>query len=44
MANHHTRAVPEIDDAQRVELERWLRRSRTGQALAQHLPPRADLL
>ena len=34
MANHHTRAVPEIDDGQREELERWLRRSRTGQALA----------
>ncbi len=34
MANHHTRAVPEIDDVQRVELERWLRRSKTGQALA----------
>ena len=34
MANHHTRVVPEIDDGQREELERWLRRSRTGQALA----------
>ena len=34
MANHHTRAVPEIDDGQREELERWLRRSKTGQALA----------
>ena len=31
---HHTRAVPEIDDGQREELERWLRRSKTGQALA----------
>ena len=30
----HTRAVPEIDDGQREELERWLRRSKTGQALA----------
>ena len=34
MANHHTRAVPEIDDGQREELERWLRRPKTGQALA----------
>ena len=34
MANHHTRAEPEIDDGQREELERWLRRSKTGQALA----------
>ena len=34
MANHHTRAVPEIDDGQREELERLLRRSKTGQALA----------
>ena len=34
MANHHTRAVPEIDYGQREELERWLRRSKTGQALA----------
>ena len=34
MANHHTRAVPEVDDGQREELERWLRRSKTGQALA----------
>ena len=34
MANHHTRAVPEIDDGQREELECWLRRSKTGQALA----------
>ena len=34
MANHYTRAVPEIDDGQREELERWLRRSKTGQALA----------
>ena len=34
MTNHHTRAVPEIDDGQREELERWLRRSRTGQALS----------
>ncbi len=31
MANHYTRAVPEIDDGQREELERWLRRSKTGQ-------------
>ena len=34
MANHHTRAVPEIDDGQREELVRWLRRSKTGEALA----------
>ncbi len=25
MANHHTRALPEIDDRQREKLERWLR-------------------
>ncbi len=35
MANHHTRAVPEIDDGQREELKRWLRRPTIGQALAQ---------
>ena len=34
MPNHHTRAVPEIGDVQREELDRWLRRSTTGQALA----------
>ena len=34
MANHHTRAVPEVGDGQREELERWLRRPTTGQALA----------
>ena len=34
MANHHTRAVPELSEEQREELQRWLRRSKTSQALA----------
>ena len=34
MPNHHTREVPEVSDAQREELERWLRRRNTAQALA----------
>ena len=35
MANHHTRAIPEITTVQREELERWVRRPKTAQALAQ---------
>lgn len=41
MANHHTRAVSEIGDGQRKELERWLRRPKTGQALTLRAPERA---
>ena len=34
MANHHTREVPELSQEQRQELQRWLRRKKTAQALA----------
>ena len=34
MPNHHTREVPEVSDEQRKELQRWLRRKKTTQALA----------
>ena len=34
MANHHTRTVPVLEDAERKELERLVRRSRTSQSLA----------
>lgn len=34
MANHHTRPIPAIGDGQREALQRWLRRTKTGQALA----------
>lgn len=34
MANHYTRVTPELSGEQRAELERWVRRSKTGQALA----------
>ncbi len=34
MANHHTREVPELSEEQREELQRWLRRGKTSQALA----------
>ena len=34
MANHYTRQVPEISEQQRQELQRWLRRRKTAQALA----------
>ena len=34
MPNHYTREVPEVSDAQRQELEGWLRRRTTAQALA----------
>ena len=40
MANHHTREVPELSQEQRQELQRWLRRKKTGQALA----PRARIV
>ncbi len=34
MANHHTRQVPELSNDERQELQGWLRRSKTSQALA----------
>ena len=34
MANHHTRAIPELSADERGELERWVRRRKTSQALA----------
>jgi len=34
MANHHTRGTPLPSAAQREELERWIRRPKTAQALA----------
>ena len=34
MANHHTRGTPELSEDQREELQRWLRRRKTAQALA----------
>ena len=34
MPNHHTRAVPQLTEDQRQELERWCRRPTTAQALA----------
>ena len=34
MANHHTRAIPKLRTMQREELERWVRRPKTAQALA----------
>ncbi len=34
MANQHTRVSPQISDPQRQELNRWLRRQKTSQALA----------
>ena len=34
MPNHHTRAIPEVTDDQRQELQRCLRRRKTSQALA----------
>ena len=34
MANHHTREVPKLSREQRSELQRWLRRNKTAQALA----------
>lgn len=34
MPNHYTRQKPEVSAEQKAELERWLRRSKTSQALA----------
>ena len=34
MANHYTRQIPDLSEAQRQELERWVRRPKTAQALA----------
>ncbi len=34
MANQPTRVSPQISDMQRQELNRWLRRQKTSQALA----------
>ena len=34
MPNHHTRAVPQLSERQRQQLERWRRRRSTAQALA----------
>ena len=34
MANHHTRQIPDPSEDQRQDLHRWLRRSKTSQALA----------
>ena len=34
MANHYTRQVPEISEQQRQQLQGWLRRRKTSQALA----------
>jgi DNA-binding CsgD family transcriptional regulator len=34
MANHHTRQIPDPSEDQRQDLQRWLRRSKTSQALA----------
>ena len=34
MPNHHTRAVPQLTERQRQQLERWRRRRSTAQALA----------
>ena len=34
MANHHTRAVPELSDDEHRALQRWVRRRKTAQALA----------
>ena len=33
MANHYTRQIPDLSGAQRQELQRWVRRSKTAQAL-----------
>ena len=34
MPNHHTREIPQLSEDQRQELQRWLRRRKTAQALA----------
>ena len=33
MANHYTRQIPDLSEAQRQQLQRWVRRSKTAQAL-----------
>ena len=33
MANHYTRQIPDLSEAQRQQLQRWVRRSTTAQAL-----------
>ena len=33
MANHYTRQIPNLSEAQRQELQRWVSRSKTAQAL-----------
>ena len=34
MANHYTREIPTVSNDQRQQLQRWLRRQKTSQALA----------
>lgn len=34
MANRHTREIPQLEDGERQELQRWQRRRKTAQALA----------
>ena len=34
MANHYTREIPTVSNDQREQLQRWLRRQKTSQALA----------
>ena len=31
MANHYTRQIPDLSEAQEQELQRWVRRAKTGQ-------------
>ena len=33
MANHYTRQIPDLSEAQEQELQRWVRRAKTAQAL-----------
>jgi hypothetical protein len=33
MANHYTRQIPDLSEAQRQQLQRWVTRSKTAQAL-----------
>ena len=41
MANHHTRAVPQLSASEREELERWVRRPKTSQGAGATRPDRA---
>ena len=34
MPNHHTREAPQLTEAERADLERWIRRPKTSQSLA----------